>query len=116
MSTQGTIFLSLFIRIYYTQYIMFVGVLTIQLQLSGCKSLKEKRSRIKPLIARLHREFNISVSELDQQDAWGESTLGCVIISNNHQFSENALQSVLVWINKYWPDVTIIDDHIEIIQ
>jgi uncharacterized protein YlxP (DUF503 family) len=95
---------------------MFVGVLTIQLQLPGCKSLKEKRSRLKPLIARLHREFNISVSELDQLDNRDETTLGCVIISNNHRFSEKSLQSVIAWINKNWPDVTIIDDHIEIIN
>jgi uncharacterized protein YlxP (DUF503 family) len=95
---------------------MFVGVLTIQLQLSGCKSLKEKRSRLKPLMARLHREFNISVSELDQQDKWDESILGCVIISNDHRFSQSSLQTVIAWINKNWPDVTIIDDHIEIIN
>jgi uncharacterized protein YlxP (DUF503 family) len=116
ISTQGRRFLFLFIRIYYTKDIMFVGVLTIQLQLPGCKSLKEKRGRLKPLIVRLHREFNISVSELSQLDDWDEATLGCVIISNNHQFSENALQSVIVWVGKNWPDVTLIDDHIEIIN
>jgi uncharacterized protein YlxP (DUF503 family) len=46
---------------------MIIGILTLQVQIPGCKSLKEKRSRLKPLIARLHREFNISVSELAQQ-------------------------------------------------
>ncbi len=95
---------------------MAIGVLTLQLQLPGCKSLKEKRSRIKPLIARLHREFNISVAELEQQDVWDETILGCVIISNNHQFSESSLQSVIHWLMKNWPDVTIVDDRIEIIN
>ena len=95
---------------------MFVGILTIQLQLPGCKSLKEKRSRLKPLTTRLHREFNISVSELNQLDNWDETTVGCAIISNDHGFSEKSLQSVIVWINKNWPDVTVIDDHIEIIN
>lgn len=95
---------------------MQIGVLTIQLQFPGCKSLKEKRSRIKPLIARLHREFNISVSELDHLDDWDEAIIGCAIISNNHQFSESSLQSIIHWINKNWPDVSLIDDHIEIIN
>jgi uncharacterized protein YlxP (DUF503 family) len=95
---------------------MPIGVLTIQLQLSGCKSLKEKRGRLKPLITRLQREFNLSVSELDHLDDWDAATIGCVIISNNHQYCESSLQSVIHWINKNWPDVLLVDDHIEIIN
>jgi uncharacterized protein YlxP (DUF503 family) len=95
---------------------MSVGVLTIQLELPGCKSLKEKRSRIKPLITRLHREFNISVAELAKLDSWDEATLGCAVISNDHRFSESSLQSVVHWLAKNWPDATLVDDHIEIIN
>jgi uncharacterized protein YlxP (DUF503 family) len=95
---------------------MPIGVLTLRLQLPGCKSLKEKRSRIKPLISRLHKEFNISVAEMDELDMWNEALLGCAQISNNHQFSESSLQSIIHWLNKNWPDVTVVDDHIEIIS
>ncbi len=95
---------------------MTIGVLTLQLQLPGCRSLKEKRSRLKPLIARLHREFNVSVAELAHLDSWDEATIGCALISNNHQFSESALQSVVHWLGRNWPDVTLVDDHIEMIS
>ncbi len=95
---------------------MPIGVLTLQLQLPGCKSLKEKRSRLKPLISRLHREFNISVAELGHLDSWDEATLGCALISNNHQFSESSLQTIIHWLARNWPDVTLVDDHIEIIS
>ncbi len=95
---------------------MSIGVLTLQLQLPGCKSLKEKRSRLKPLISRLHREFNISVAELSHQDVWDVATIGCAMISNDHQFSESSLQTVIHWLNKNWPDITLVDDHIEIIN
>ncbi len=95
---------------------MAIGVLTLQVQFPGCKSLKEKRSRIKPLIARLHREFNVSVAELDQQDTWDAATLGCVVISNNHQFSETSLQAIIHWLNRNWPDISVVDDQIEIIN
>jgi len=95
---------------------MSIGVLTLQIQLPGCKSLKDKRSRLKPLLTRLHREFNISVAELDHLDVWEEATIGCAMISNNHQFSESSLQSIVHWLNKNWPDVTLMDDHIEIIN
>ena len=95
---------------------MPIGVLTLQLQLPGCRSLKEKRSRIKPLITRLHRQFNISVAEYEQQDVWDEATLACVMISNQHQFTESSLHSVIHWLNKNWPDVTLVDDHLEVIN
>ena len=94
---------------------MAIGVLTLQIQLPGCKSLKDKRSRIKPLLARLHREFNLSVAELDLQDVWDEACIGCVMISNDHKFAESSLQNVIRWLSKNWHDVTLIDDHIEII-
>ena len=94
---------------------MSIGVLTIQIQLPGCKSLKQKRSRLKPLLIRLRREFNVSVAELDLQDMWDEATIRCVMISNQRQFSESALQSIINWVNHNWPDVSLVDDRIEII-
>jgi len=95
---------------------MSIGILSLQIKLPGCKSLKEKRSRLKPLISRLHREFNVSVAELDQQDLWDQAILGCAHISNDHQFSQTALQSIVHWLNKNWPDIMLVDDHIEIIN
>lgn len=94
---------------------MSIGILTLQIKLPGCKSLKEKRSRLKPLIARLHREFNISVAELDRQDKWEEATLGCAHISNDHQYSKKALDTIVHWLERNWPDIMLVDDHIEII-
>lgn len=95
---------------------MTIGVLTLQLQLPGCKSLKEKRGRLIPLITRLHREFNISVAEINRQDVWDEAIIGCVMISNAHQFSERSLQTIIHWLTKNWPDISLVDDHIEIIN
>jgi len=90
-------------------------MLTLQVQLPGCKSLKEKRSRLKPLIARIHKEFNVSAAELAQQDDWDSATIGCALISNDSQFIISFLQNIIHWLNKNWPDVMLVDDHIEII-
>lgn len=95
---------------------MAIGVLTLQLQLPGSKSLKEKRSRLKPLIARLHREFNLSVAELSRQDVWDEAIIGCAIITNDHQFADSSLRRITHWLTHNWPDVSLVDDHIEIIN
>jgi hypothetical protein len=92
-----------------------VGVLTLKVQLPDCTSLKEKRSRLKPLLARLHREFDVSAAEIDQLDAWQYAGLGCALISNDPNHTRRALQQVARWIEENWPDMTLMDEKIELI-
>lgn len=94
---------------------MTVGVLVIQIHLPGCASLKDKRRRLKPLLHRLHREFNISVSEIDHQDIWQDATIACALVSNGHGHTQRYLQRVIHWIEEYWPDVSVTSEQIEII-
>ncbi len=94
---------------------MSIGLLTLHLQLPGVSSLKEKRSRIKPLLARLHKEFNVSAAEVDRQDAWQETVIACVLVSNDHGYTQRALQQVLAFTERTWPDLLIIEHHIELI-
>jgi len=94
---------------------MPIGILTLEIQLPGCASLKEKRSRLKPLLARLHREFNISVAEMDFQDAWQDAILGCAMVSNDPAYVQRSFQHIPRWIERNWPDVTLVDEHIELI-
>lgn len=94
---------------------MSIGILTINLHLPGCTSLKEKRRRLKPLLHRLHREFNISVAEIDLQDRWQEAVIACALISNDNGHTQRYLRNVIRWIERSWPDVTLMDDQLEII-
>ena len=94
---------------------MTLGVLTLQLHIPGCSSLKEKRSRLKPLLSRLHKEFNISVAEMDHNDAWREAAIACALVSNDQVQAQRALQQVIKWIETYWPDVQVETEHLEII-
>ena len=92
-----------------------IGTLTIHLHLPACSSLKEKRGRIKPLIARLHREFNISVAEMDLQDKWQEAVIACAIVGNDASQIQRSLQSVEKWVEANWPDGQIVDQKLELI-
>ena len=94
---------------------MHVGVLTVHIRLPGSDSLKHKRSRLKPLLARLHKEFNISSAEVDYQDMWGEAVIACTFVSNSNRHTQRYLQKVAHWIETCWLDVDIIDERIEII-
>ena len=92
-----------------------IATLTIHLHIPGCASLKEKRGRIKPLISRLHREFNVSVAEVDLNDKWDEAVIGCAMIGNDHAFLQSALQGVAKWVEGNWSDGDVWDMKIELI-
>lgn len=94
---------------------MSLGILTLHLYIPGCTSLKEKRGRLKPLLNRLHREFNISVAEVDHQDVWQSATIACALIGTEAGHSRRSLQKVTAWIETHWPDITVMDDQIELI-
>ena len=92
-----------------------IGILTLHIHIPGCKSLKEKRSRLKPLLSRLHKEFNISVAEMDAHDVWQSTVIACAVISNDKAQAQRTLQTVSEWVEQNWQDVTIVDEEFEII-
>lgn len=94
---------------------MSIGVLTLHLHLPGCSSLKEKRSLIKPILARLPREFNVAAAELDLQDVWQDSIIGCVTISSDAVQNQRLLQQVADFTQRNWPNLLLIDEKIELI-
>ena len=94
---------------------MPVGVLTLHIHLTGCTSLKEKRGRLKPLLVRLHREFNVSAVEMDYLDSWQSSLIACAVISNDKAVVQSTLQHISRWVEGNWPDVDIVDDHIDLL-
>jgi uncharacterized protein YlxP (DUF503 family) len=92
-----------------------VGILSIHLHIPGCASLKEKRGRIKPLVARLHRQFNVSAAEMELQDKWQESVIACGMVGNDRVHLEQSLQTIVHWIESKWLDMQVIDEKIELI-
>jgi uncharacterized protein YlxP (DUF503 family) len=92
-----------------------LGLLTLHLGLPGCASLKEKRGRLKPLAARLHRQFNVSVAEMGLQDKWQEAVIACALVNSDRAHIQRSLQAVAAWVAKNWPDVDVMDDRLELI-
>ncbi len=77
---------------------MVIGVMTAQLHLQGIHSLKQKRSVVKRLIERLRNRYNVSVSEVDQQDSKVRALIGISVISNQRQFVEKQFDTILNFI------------------
>jgi uncharacterized protein YlxP (DUF503 family) len=92
-----------------------IGILTFHLLIPGCISLKEKRGRIKPLLARLHRQFNISSAEAGLQDKWQEAIIACGMLGTDSAHLQSALETVRKWVEANWPDGEVLDTKVEII-
>jgi uncharacterized protein YlxP (DUF503 family) len=94
---------------------MHVGILILDIHLPGCHSLKQKRGLIKPIISRLHKEFNISVVESDHQDAWQSAQLLIACAGSPGANLEGALAQVITFYESHWPDLPLTGEKIEII-
>lgn len=93
---------------------MIIAVCTIEINLPGVNSLKEKRSRLKSLKNRIHREFNVSAAEVALHDAWQSSTIGVAMVSTNAGHAETVLEKVVRWIEHNRPDLEVVDYGIEV--
>ena len=91
---------------------MHVAALTLELRLPGCASLKEKRGRLKPLLAALHREFNLSAAEVGDNDLHTLAVVACVIVANEKPHLEQVLSKIPAWIERNRPDVQVIDQQL----
>jgi uncharacterized protein YlxP (DUF503 family) len=95
---------------------MAVGLLTLELYLPLNDSLKGKRGILKPLIARLRREFNVSVCEADAQDVLTRSVLEVACVSGNRALAHRQLQLVANRVEGWRMDAQLIDYHIEMLE
>lgn len=88
----------------------------MHIQFPGSDSLKAKRRRLMPLLTRLHREFNVSVAEVDFHDRWSDSMLCCALVNTDTGHAQSSLQDVARWVTNHWPDATLVEEKIEVLQ
>ena len=73
---------------------MVIAVRSWELHLPGAHSLKDKRSVIKSMKDRLHNEFNVSVAETGQHDAWQTAELTACLVSADRRHAESVMEKV----------------------
>lgn len=92
---------------------MHVALCTIQLYIAGASSLKDKRGRIKPVLVRLGREFNVSAAEVDHQDVWQSATIALAAVGNDRGYLSGLMEKAVQWVETSPFDVDVVDYHIE---
>ena len=78
------------------------------LRASWVHSLKEKRMIVKSIVQKLKNKFNISVSEIDEQDIHKTIVIGIAGICANSAQSDSIMENIITFIEEN-TDAEIID-------
>jgi len=95
---------------------MEIGALQIRLRIPENHSLKGKRRVVKSIIAQVSNKFNVSISEIDDQDLWQVATLGITCVSNNGRHTNEILSHVVNFIQCNRGDAEVLDYEIELLH
>lgn len=60
---------------------MIVGLCLMTLHLHGVRSLKEKRSLMRRLFARISKELNAGIAEVGHNDAWNSAQIAITTVN-----------------------------------
>lgn len=94
---------------------MRVVTCVITVQLYGVDSLKVKRRILKSTLARLPRQFNVAVAEVDCHDTWKTAVIALVTVGNDAAYLHGLLEKAISWIESNCRDITIEKYSIEIL-
>jgi len=92
---------------------MFVKLLTVDLLIPGCSSLKEKRFVLSSLKSRLRGRFNVSVAEVGSLDHRQMAELGIALVANDGRFVESCLDRIVDYVRQD-RTASLIDYEVEI--
>jgi uncharacterized protein YlxP (DUF503 family) len=92
-----------------------VGLLTLTIYVPGVRSLKEKRGIVAPLTARLRKEFNVSVAEVEDQDQLGHTVIAVAAVSPSAAYVHRLLERIAQAVASWRIDAELIDYAIEML-
>lgn len=74
-------------------------MLTVDLHLPGCRSLKEKRALVKPILAGARQRYAVAAAEVDHQDLHQRAVLALATVAGSAGHVEEVLDEVerFVW-------------------
>ena len=73
---------------------MYVGALTLDVLLGDVRSLKQKRSVVRPLIAEVHRRFpGVAVGETGHLDLHRRAEIGVAVVSSAAANARDVLEA-----------------------
>jgi uncharacterized protein YlxP (DUF503 family) len=92
-----------------------VLALSVELHLPACRSLKDRRAAVRPIIDGARYRFRISAAEVGYQDKWQRARLGFAVVAGSESQATEVMDNVerFVWsfpevevgpVERYWLD------------
>ena len=80
---------------------MTVAIARVTLFLGEAHSLKDKRMVLRKIKDLVRNKFNVSVSEVSENDRWQRAVLGLALVGSDRKFAESAMDGVLRFIREH---------------
>lgn len=77
---------------------MIVGTMAITLYTPWVHSLKQKRTVVKSICAKVRNKFNVSIAEVDEQDTHQTVVIGVACVANQVNQVDSILDNVINFI------------------
>lgn len=94
---------------------MLAVLVDIDLHIPAARGLKDKRSVIRRLQARLREDLDVSVAEIAHQDKWQRCGLGVAIAAGNETVGRTVVQDVERIIARA-VEIQVLDIHVQVVQ
>ena len=95
---------------------MNIGAARITLRIPHSRSLKDKRRVANSLRQRVGNKFNVSIAEVEMNDALQTLTLGVVCVSNSAVHASRMVTRVVEFIESERPDAEVVDLEEEVVR
>ena len=95
---------------------MNVGTCKIRLRLPGNGTLKGKRQAARSITSRIRNKFNVSIAEVDENDAHQTLVLGVTCVSNDSRHANQVLSNVVDYVHDIRGDAELLDYEVDIIS
>jgi len=93
---------------------MTIGILKLILFIQDSNSLKEKRMVLHSLKAKLRNNFNVAVTQIDDEDKWQRATIAIVGAERDRKNMNSILSNIINFIEEF-DGVDLINHELELI-
>lgn len=86
---------------------MFVLAVAVELHLPDCRSLKERRAAVRPILDGARNRFRVSAAEVGHQERWQRAQLGFAVVASTAGHASEVMDSIerFVW---SFPEVEVL--------
>ena len=92
---------------------MTIGILKIELRIPESRSLKDKRRQVKSIKDKIHHNFNVSVSEIDNHDTLNRASLAVAQVGRDKRSVNSNLSKIMDMVGEN-KQVELIGYHLEL--